>query len=422
MKTIPSRMAASKELLPAAALARLASISFSLCVLTLLLSLAASQIFLSIAGVLYFAHLLRDKPSIVFPPIKLPLALFCLLTILSLVESANPGAGGFAVRKLTLFMIILLTANLIVTPEHLERLYQGIFIESAFVGLIAAGQFIKQLHAVQLLHPHHLYRYMVSTRIHGLMGDWMNFGGQQMLIFAALAAFLLLRPRVRKIWWLVMAVVVLSIVLNFTRGVWLASFFAGIYLLARWRARWLWGIPILIAVGYLAAPRMVRERVWMALHPMKDPALSIRFQMWRVGLRMMEKHPWLGVGPNAIYQQYPLYLAPGHTPLVGYHSHLHDNFIQIGAERGLPCLAAWVWMMGALGWAYWKMRRRVHSRRWIVDAAFAGWMALLIEGCFEFNFGTSPVLMVFLFVASTPFAAGIAPEPQGESSPGQSAS
>jgi hypothetical protein len=27
----------------------------------------------------------------------------------------------------------------------------------------------------------------------------------------------------------------------------------------------------------------------------------------------------------------------------------------------------------------------------------------MAEGCFEFNFGTSPVLMVFLFISSTPF-------------------
>jgi hypothetical protein len=36
------------------------------------------------------------------------------------------------------------------------------------------------------------------------------------------------------------------------------------------------------------------------------------------------------------------------------------------------------------------------------ESALAG-LAILAEGCFEFNFGTSPVLMVFFFVVSTPF-------------------
>ena len=41
----------------------------------------------------------------------------------------------------------------------------------------------------------------------------------------------------------------------------------------------------------------------------------------------------------------------------------------------------------------------------MADAAFAAWLAFLAEGFFEYNFGTSPVLMVFLFVMSTPFVA-----------------
>ena len=43
---------------------------------------------------------------------------------------------------------------------------------------------------------------------------------------------------------------------------------------------------------------------------------------------------------------------------------------------------------------------------WIVEGAIAAWLAFVAEGFFEFNFGTSPVLMVFLFVVSVPFARG----------------
>jgi O-antigen ligase len=120
---------------------------------------------------------------------------------------------------------------------------------------------------------------------------------------------------------------------------------------------------------------------------------------------MIRAHPWAGVGPNNIEEVYGLYLPPGPPPEVGYHNHFHNDFLQFGAERGLPCLAAWVWMMAALGWYTWKVRARLSAQRWIADAAFAAWIAFLAEGCFEFNFGTSPVLMAFLFVTSTPFIA-----------------
>jgi O-antigen ligase len=84
---------------------------------------------------------------------------------------------------------------------------------------------------------------------------------------------------------------------------------------------------------------------------------------------------------------------------------LHNDYIQFAAERGLPCLAAWLWLMGALGWAVLRLERRLAALRWIAHGAFAAWLALLIEGFFEFNFGSTPVLMVFLFVISVPFAA-----------------
>ena len=202
-----------------------------------------------------------------------------------------------------------------------------------------------------------------------------------------------------------LAIVVFSIVLNFTRGVWLGCFVATVYLVARWKARWLAALPVLLAVAFLVSPSLVRHRVWLAVHPTQDPALAIRFEMWQVSLRMIRQHPWLGVGPNNIEREYVLYLPPGRPPEIGYHSHFHNNFFQFGAERGLPCLAAWVWLMAALGWHIVKARRRLREWRWLAEGSLAAWLALLAEGCFEFNFGTSPVLMVFLFLTAVPFVA-----------------
>lgn len=404
MKNFDNLVGAVRRELPRTSLARWASIFFSLSVLTYLFSIAITQAFLALAGLLFAVHLLRNRPNMVFPPIKLPLALFCLFTVNSVFWATNTATGWFAVRKLVLFLIILLAVNLIASSRHLRWLWQGLFIEAAVVGLIAAGQFFQQYRTVRADHPHHVYFYMIGTRITGLMGDWMNFGGQQMLVFTFLAAFLLFAMRFRRAWWAAMAVIALSIVLNLTRGVWLGCFFAFVYLLWRWKPRWVLALPILAVVIYLFAPRVIHERLWLALHPERDPALAIRFQMWHVGLRMIEAHPWVGVGPNNIPEAYDLYLSKGEVPIAGYHSHLHDNFIQFAAERGLPCLGAWVWLMAALLWYIWKLRRRSGPSRWLVEGAIAAWIAFVVEGFFEFNFGTSPVLMVFLFVVSTPFA------------------
>jgi putative inorganic carbon (HCO3(-)) transporter len=403
--------------LPHATAARWAALFFSLHILTLLISVTATQAFLAAATIAYLTHLLRSRPTISFPPLKLPLLLFCLTTLNSILWAEHPAGGWVAVRKLVLFLILLLSVNLVASARHLGALFRGLFLISALAGLVATAQFVIQYHSVRHLHHDRVYYYMTLTRIHGFMGHWMNFGGQQMLVFTALLAFLLLSASLAKgflagqegkgkgLYWLVMAVVATSLVLTFTRGVWLGCVVATLYIVARWKPRTLWVIPVLLVVAYLAAPAMIRRRVSLAFHPTDDPALAIRLEMWGAGLRMVGEHPWVGVGPENIPLVYTQYLPPGATPMAGYHDHLHDNLLQLAAERGLPCLVAWLWFMLALGWNILRIRGRLSSERWVADAAFAAWLAFLAEGFFEYNFGTSPVLMVFLFLMSTPFVA-----------------
>jgi len=401
--------------LPHATAARWASLFFSLHVLTLLISVAASQAFLAAATVAYSTHLLRTHSAIRFPPLKLPLLLFCLATCNSILWAEHPAAGWAAARKLVLFLILLLSVNLVAGVKQLGALFRGLFLVSALAGLVGIVQFVIQYNSLRHLRYERVYYYMTLTRIHGFMGHWMNFGGQQMLIFTALLAFLLIYQAGREgkgkgLYWLLMAVVAASLVLNFTRGAWLGCIGATLYLVARWKPRTLWVIPVLLVIAYLAAPSMLRRRVSLAFHPTDDPALAIRLEMWGAGLKMVREHPWVGVGPGNISLVYAQYLPPGTSPMAGYHDHLHDNFLQLAAERGLPCLVAWLWFMLAVGWNILRIRGRLSSQRWVADAAFAAWLAFFAEGFFEYNFGTSPVLMLFLFVMSTPFVAE-----QGES-------
>ena len=203
------------------------------------------------------------------------------------------------------------------------------------------------------------------------MGHWMHFGGQQMMVFAFLVAFLLLSyPRTGMsqgagahaeiapaswdykdwpMWWVTLAFVIVSVILNFTRGVWLGCFLSTVYFVYRWKPKVLLLLPVLLALGYVGAPGLIRERLHLAMHPRNEPALSIRLEMWSVAVRMIRAHPWAGIGPNNIEEVYVLYLPPRTTPELGYHNHFHNDYLQIGAERGLPCLAAWLWLMARTG-------------------------------------------------------------------------
>jgi len=83
---------------------------------------------------------------------------------------------------------------------------------------------------------------------------------------------------------------------------------------------------------------------------------------------------------------------------------LHNVPLQIAAERGLPALAAWLWFVGVVAAG---LFRQFRQRRDSVLAAtgLAAVAAMLAAGLFEYNFGDSEFLMLFLVLVTLPFAA-----------------
>jgi hypothetical protein len=77
--------------------------------------------------------------------------------------------------------------------------------------------------------------------------------------------------------------------------------------------------------------------------------------------------------------------------------------LQIAAERGLPALAAWlgfiVLLLVELG-----RRFRAGDQRFLAAVALASVVSMLAAGMFEYNFGDSEFLMLFLMLVTLPFA------------------
>jgi putative inorganic carbon (hco3(-)) transporter len=84
--------------------------------------------------------------------------------------------------------------------------------------------------------------------------------------------------------------------------------------------------------------------------------------------------------------------------------HLHNVPLQIAAERGLPALVVWIWFIVVL---IRDLARKTRSSpmRSLPTAALAGVVAMLTAGMFEYNFGDSEFLMLFLLIVTLPYAA-----------------
>ena len=86
--------------------------------------------------------------------------------------------------------------------------------------------------------------------------------------------------------------------------------------------------------------------------------------------------------------------------------HMHNNLLQFAAERGIPCALAWLWLIFKIGIDHYREFRKLLTPSLVKSAHAIGFLnvvVLFLAGFFEFNFGDSEVLMVFLFLVFVPY-------------------
>jgi putative inorganic carbon (hco3(-)) transporter len=376
----------------------------------IVLSIAVSQILLGLGIVL----LLFSRRRLVFPPLLLPLSLFIGWTITSDLLSGNPVAGLPQIRKFFVFSVMLLVCSTFRGVLDIGRLVMVWSAAAALSAIAAVWQFVARWREAIELHAQ-LYDYVLDGRIKGLAGHWMTFGGEEMIAFLMLLALLLFSghiSRVQKILcWLCATLLWIAIVMGYTRSIFLLGVPVGVLILVWNRARRLvLAIPVVAAVTFLAAPAHIRERVSSVLRPHGDVDSNLRRSiMRRTGLRMIQSHPWFGLGPERIQSQFLAYVPPDvPKPLpIGWYGHLHNIYIQYAAERGLPALAFLLWFIGRMIRDFWRASKHLPASpgRFVFCGVLAVIGGVLAEGLFEHNLGDSEVLTMFLIVASCGYVA-----------------
>jgi len=197
---------------------------------------------------------------------------------------------------------------------------------------------------------------------------------------------------------LAIPVSVWALILSRTRNAWLGAV-VGLIVVALLRARrvlfWLLAAVCLVIA---LRPTPMRDRLTVT-----DASSRDRYFMWQAAIDMIRDKPVFGQGPRMVEKVYPTYRWPGApNPET---SHLHNNALQISAERGLPCLVWWLWWVAAaMGDAYRETRRDAFGSGWVAAGALALLVAIMVAGLFEYNFGDSEILMLILLVSALPYA------------------
>ena len=376
---------------------------------SIVLSIAAFNILMALA----LAALLFSGEPLRLPPIKLPLGIFLLLTLAAWIFSPDPWMDGFPqIRKFWIFCILLLVFSTLRSLSVLRWLFlawAGLASIAALRGFVQFFTKIEQAHQAGI----DLYQYYVAERITGFTSHWNTYAAEEMFALLVLAAMLFFGLRMRKSWiWILCGVLMaVALYLGWTRAVWLATAAAGLYLAWFWKRWMVFSIPLLAVVAFFVSPAVLRERVTSVLRPQQVDSNTFRIIAWNAGIQMIEKHPLLGLGPEGPKYHFKEYVPADiwATRPAGFYEHLHNVYLQYGAERGIPALLVFLWLMIRIFVDFARGLRTLPpgpgDRRYLLHAGIAVVIAAMVEGVAEVNLGDSEVLTMFLVVIAAGYLA-----------------
>ena len=357
-------------------------------VATVQISIVAAQAFFVLLLVAWMATLVRDKTRPTAPQFFWALLGYAAVTLVSSTFSLDPIESLIDSRQLYLFLIVPVVYDL-ARGSRTKNIVDVIIT----IGALAAAYGIIQY---GMLHFDSL-----RLRPRGTMGHYMTYSGTLMLVIGVAAARIVFGVRERLWPALVMPALIVALTLTFTRSAWVGVC-VGVSLLFILKDFRLTGlIPVVIALLFALAPDRITARI-MSVFDLRDPSSRDRVAMLQTGAAMIKDHPLTGVGPNMVERLYTQYRDPQGVQKVN--PHLHNVPVQIAAERGLPALAVWLAFIGLLAMGVFRIFRGGRDRV-LAAGALAAIAAMLAAGMFEYNFGDSEFLMLFLVIVTLPFAA-----------------
>ncbi|HEX3131019.1 MAG TPA: O-antigen ligase family protein [Thermoanaerobaculia bacterium] len=274
-----------------------------------------------------------------------------------------------------------------------ERLLRGLLWPAALLALIGILQYHRVWEPLALVGTQWDPRLGV-TSFAGNPGDFSAFLVLPFLI--GLWNLPVLRASGRWATGLAMALCLYALVLTQTLAS-LAAIAAGVVVLL-----WL-RLPRRVALAGLAGGAVLAAVLVLAVAPLRErvvgklrglaagdlnEVLTGRLDGWRAAVWMMEQHPVTGVGHGAYLPEYaPAKLAlldrgveflPGQTsPMF---SNAHNEFLEVGAEWGIPGLLALAWAL----WVVFGAARRLPDRG--RSLAWSGLAALVMLSLAYFPF------------------------------------
>jgi O-antigen ligase len=360
--------------------------------LATIFSIAASNIFLGLALLSLPWTRRRHVPWADLTPLMIPLGFYVLLLVGSIIASYDPATSARGVTEVFSLSTLAMAPLLVRRERQVRFAVDALVVAAALLACFGLSQY--------------LFGYGdIDRRIRGPFSHYMTFSGYLLICDLLLVSAMVYGGRWRSLWrWGALAVINVALLGSYTRNAWVALALALTVLVVIRAPRLVLAYVPAAVLFVVLAPVPLLHRV-VSISDLRDPSNYDRLCMLEAGLAMVRERPLFGLGPELIERRYAIY-RPAAAPRYDV-PHLHNNLLQIAAERGLPALASYLWLTIAAIVVAWRgFRREGGSKGRRADLYVGAMLALLafnLAGLFENNWGDTEVQRPALFLLAIPF-------------------
>ncbi len=314
------------------------------------LGISVSTIALALLYVLWLVTSLTESEPRPKPELRVfgPAALYLAVVLASLFVAQDLFLGFIEVALLVqMFLMYVYIVYHMRTREDLLFVVSLLLLGLLVEGLLVIGVYLTRL---DLTFPPFstqvdpTYTTGDTYRPGGTLGSPNTAGGYFSLLLAPAAGILLtkLRPAYKWLAAFGIAFGCVALLLTLSRGGWLAfAFSISLFGVLAWRQGWLAPVvPVLLCLVLALMIALVPSMLLTRLTTDPDNAAYSRISLMQIASRMIEDHPFLGVGANNFAIAMPKYSRLGFSWDWAYT--VHNKYLLVWAENGIGGLLAFL--------------------------------------------------------------------------------
>ena len=318
-------------------------------------------------------------------PIDIPILLFALISIISIINSKYIYGSIMEIIKFAILALIFyIVINFITGMKQIKRTLDIILMVGSGIALFGILQYLGIIDKSWWYNP----RFLSATYV-----NHNHFAGLMELVIPISVGMILSEKDAgkRSLYIYSFLILCVAFLLSMSRGAWfslsLSMLFMFVIIYRKGKSRFIFCITVLLimVLGIFVFNAIDIELLLTRVSSYRELDFSGRIEIWKGTAGLIKDNLLLGVGPGMFVHNFPKYRPLGISRLINY---AHNDYLQVASEMGVLVLTIMVYII----YRVIKKGLKTHNiakrsfKKWTSLALATGVLSLSLHALGDFNF------------------------------------